>query len=177
MIAHSIFPANSAEITAADLSAAQRQSEGYFRTHAGSEQIQIDRGSREWVCARIPECWRIIKHGTEVIGSTFCLPTTADQMQRFISAAISEYELFEEVRPLKSIPGEALYLCSAFVLPAYRGQGLAVAAALQTLTWFCTRNPRPALFAWEYSSDGAKAIDRLEACISARGLRVTRRRK
>jgi hypothetical protein len=91
-------------------------------------------------------------------------------MRRFLAAEISERQLFEEVSQSPQIPVEALYLSSAFVLPRQRGRGLARKALLQSVHWMLERNPRPELFCWNYSPEGAKTAAKLAPQLAEKGV-------
>ncbi len=81
------------------------------------------------------------------------IPTTTALMNQFIKAEISETELLNNT-PLNE-KYDALYLCSALVLPEYRRKGLAKKIALEAIQQIRADHPIQALFTWNFSKEGA----------------------
>ena len=91
-------------------------------------------------------------------------------MEAFIGGAINERELLERT----PVPGayDALYLCSALVLPEYRGKGLAGELAAGAVADIRRDHAIRSLFYWGFSAEG----DMLAASIAKRsGLPLYRR--
>lgn len=80
------------------------------------------------------------------------IPTTIDLMTRFLESKISEKELYE-LTPLKA-NYEALYLCSAMVLPEFRGKGIAKKLTVQAIESIKKDHPIKSLFVWAFSKEG-----------------------
>ena len=82
------------------------------------------------------------------------IPTTFDIMERFVREEISEAELYRQTHPGQRF--EAIYLCSALVLPEFRRKGLArkltVAAVKSLRKDFLIR----ALYTWAFSMEGER---------------------
>ena len=74
------------------------------------------------------------------------IPTTNEIMQRFLKKEISEKELFNLTEVGQSY--EAVYLCSALVLPEFRKKGLAFRTALDGISKICAVHPIKNIFAW-----------------------------
>jgi hypothetical protein len=93
------------------------------------------------------------------------IPTTGGLMRRFLGKEIDEPALLD----LTPVPGmyEALYLCSALVLPEYRRQGLALKVAVEAVGSIRRDHPIATLFYWGFSDEG-KAL--AEALSKATGL-------
>jgi GNAT superfamily N-acetyltransferase len=92
------------------------------------------------------------------------LPTTLDLMHRFLENKISEKELYD-LTPLKA-KYEALYLCSAMVLPEYRRKGIVKQLVLDAINRIRKDHPLKALFVWAFSKEGdqgSELISRLTA--------------
>ena len=81
------------------------------------------------------------------------IPTTVDLMNRFIAEEISETELLNQT-PL-DIKYEALYLCSALVLPEFRRKGLATQVGMDAIKRIRADHPIKFLFSWNFSREGA----------------------
>ncbi len=80
------------------------------------------------------------------------IPTSSTLMQQFVERKINEQELFD-----KTIPGssyEAVYLCSALVLPEYRKQGIARNLILNAIDAIRKDHPIKALCVWPFSNEG-----------------------
>jgi ribosomal protein S18 acetylase RimI-like enzyme len=79
-------------------------------------------------------------------------PTTTELMNKFLANKINEQELFDQT-PLKS-KYEALYLCSAMVLPEYRRKGIAKRLTLKAIETIRKDHPLKSLFVWAFSKEG-----------------------
>jgi ribosomal protein S18 acetylase RimI-like enzyme len=80
------------------------------------------------------------------------VPTTRSTMDRFLANTITEKQLLHE-----TVAGEkydALYLCSATVLPEFRGKGLAKKLCLEAITNIRQEHPISTLFYWPFSAEG-----------------------
>jgi len=86
-------------------------------------------------------------------------PTTQDLMNRFLDDKISEKELYEQT-PL-NISYEALYLCSAMVLPEYRRKGIAEKLVTQAIESIKKDYPIKALFVWAFSKEGNALAEKI----------------
>ncbi|MGA7160236.1 MAG: hypothetical protein WBZ48_04495 [Bacteroidota bacterium] len=82
------------------------------------------------------------------------IPTTVGVMRQFTSKQINEKDLLS-ITPLK-IKYEALYLCSALVLPEYRGRGVATSLVVKAVKGIQRKHPIKYLFYWEFSVEGKK---------------------
>ncbi len=81
------------------------------------------------------------------------IPTSISLMNDFIAEKISESELLNKT-PL-NIKYDALYLCSALVLPEFRRKGLAKKIALGAIQQIRKDHPVKNLFTWNFSNEGA----------------------
>jgi GNAT superfamily N-acetyltransferase len=82
------------------------------------------------------------------------IPTTSELMRQFIKKKINERELLK-INPLR-IHYDAVYLCSALVLPEYRGKGLAKRLMCKAVTSIRKQHPIEALFYWAFSVAGKR---------------------
>jgi len=80
------------------------------------------------------------------------IPTTLDLMNKFLKNKITESELFE-LTPIKA-KYEAIYLCSAMVLPEYRSKGIAKKLTIKAIESIKKDHPIKALFVWAFSKEG-----------------------
>ena len=82
------------------------------------------------------------------------IPTTRNLMKQFLSGKINERELFD-LTPQRG-KYDALYLCSALVLPEHRGKGLAWRLACKAIASIRKQHPIKYLFLWAFSEEGKK---------------------
>ncbi len=80
------------------------------------------------------------------------IPTTIELMQKFLKKEISEKELFYQT-PI-NVKYEALYLCSAMVLPEYRGKGIAKRLTVEAIKNISKEYSIQTLFVWPFSKEG-----------------------
>jgi ribosomal protein S18 acetylase RimI-like enzyme len=81
------------------------------------------------------------------------IPTTTALMNQFVAGEISEGELLDKTPLDKKY--DALYLCSAMVLPEYRRKGLAKQMAIDAIRRIRAEHPVKNLFTWNFSKEGA----------------------
>jgi len=82
------------------------------------------------------------------------IPTTKDLMRKFTSGQITEKELLEATPT--GARYDALYLCSALVLPEYRRKGLAKSLVSKGVKSIMKKHPIKYLFYWEFSLEGKR---------------------
>jgi hypothetical protein len=87
------------------------------------------------------------------------IPTTGELMRRFLGREIDEPALLD----LTPVPGiyDALYLCSALVLPEYRRKGLALKVAAGAVEAVRRDHPIATLFYWGFSDEGRALAEAL----------------
>jgi ribosomal protein S18 acetylase RimI-like enzyme len=81
-------------------------------------------------------------------------PTTNNLMKQFIKRQINERDLLKKT-PL-GVKYDAMYLCSALVLPEYRRKGLAKRLMCKAIKSIQKQNPIKSLFYWGFSAEGKK---------------------
>ncbi|TAH44003.1 MAG: hypothetical protein EYC69_01330 [Bacteroidetes bacterium] len=87
------------------------------------------------------------------------IPTTNEIMQGFLKKEISEKELFNLTPVGQNY--EAVYLCSALVLPEFRKKGLAFKTALNALKIMMRDHRIKNLYAWPFSKEGIDLAKRI----------------
>ena len=80
------------------------------------------------------------------------IPTTRSLMEEFLSKKINEQQLLYNT-PLRS-KYDAIYLCSALVLPEHRGHGLAKGLLIKAIKTIKRNHPVKFLFYWGFSPEG-----------------------
>ena len=81
-------------------------------------------------------------------------PTTQDLMKQFVIRKIDEQELLK--RTSLRAEYDAVYLCSALVLPEYRKKGLAKRLMCKAIKSIRKQHPIKLLFYWAFSTEGKK---------------------
>ena len=149
-----------------------RLAEEFFDMKNDPAQLAVD----EAVIAKLmrihPRAMSEERDGDGPVAWILVIPTTTPLMEAFLRRAINERELLEKT-PL-AVPYDALYLCSALVLPERRAQGLARALTLDAISAVRRDHPLKALFYWGFSGGG----DALAASVArASGLPLYRRKE
>ena len=85
------------------------------------------------------------------------VPTTAELMKRFIDGKINESELLSMTSI--GVAYETIYLCSALVLPEFRGKGIAKQLTIEAVERIRKDHSIQSLFVWQFSSEGEKLAD------------------
>jgi GNAT superfamily N-acetyltransferase len=98
------------------------------------------------------------------------LPTTLRLMEEFLAEQINERELLGKT-PIGATY-DAVYLCSALVLPEHRGKGLARGLAADAVRSIQQAHPIRCLFYWPFSTEGEKLANSI-----ARELNLPLRRR
>lgn len=87
------------------------------------------------------------------------IPTTRALMDRFLHKEIGERELLDDT-PVGA-RYEAVYLCSALVLPEHRGQGRATRLLTQAVRAIRSDHPIEHAFYWAFSAEGERLAHRV----------------
>jgi hypothetical protein len=128
-----------------------------FGAHSDPAQLDVD----EAVMARLEQIHpaTLSEHtaGSGPIVWILLIPTTIDLMERFVAEEITETELLYQT-PI-GIKYDALYLCSALVLPEYRRLGLAKQAGTKAIKEIMADHPVKYLFTWNFSKEGEMLAD------------------
>ena len=87
------------------------------------------------------------------------IPTTRTVMDDFIARRITEQQLLERTTPGQIC--EAIYLCSATVLPEYRRRGLALRLCTEAINAIRAEHPITALYVWPFTAEGKMLAERV----------------
>jgi ribosomal protein S18 acetylase RimI-like enzyme len=119
------------------------------------DQISVTEEDRERLHALHPAT--MTQEATEdgPIAWILIFPTTHDLKEQFLHRRISERVLLSST----PIGGnfEAVYLCSALVLPEYRGKGVAKRLTIDAIHSIQKDHPIRELFVWPWSKEGERA--------------------
>lgn len=123
-----------------------------FNAREDPEQISVT----EEVMARLhtlhPATMMEEREAEGPIAWTLVIPTTSELMERFLAKEICERELLD-LTP-SAARYEALYLCSALVLPEHRRRGLARSLLCRAIGEIRKSHPITYLFCWPFSQEG-----------------------
>ena len=131
--------------------------EEFFGAKHYPEQIQVN----DHVMARLKKI-----HPASITEKSTCngpvawmlvLPTSRRLMELFIRKQITERELLRRTHAGKTY--DAVYLCSALVLPEYRGKGLAKRLMIQSIKSIQKQHPIQYLFYWSFGVAGEGLAD------------------
>ena len=131
--------------------------EEVFHTKNDPEQIAISDETMDRLLRIHPSTMSEKRDENGPLAWAIVLPTTSDVMERFISGSITERELLEET-PFEG-PYDALYLCSALVLPEARRKGFARSLLEESIRSIARKHPVRFLFSWPFSPEGDSLAD------------------
>jgi GNAT superfamily N-acetyltransferase len=129
-----------------------RLAEEFFDMKNDPGQLSVDEESMARLRAIHPDTMSEEKDENGPIAWVLVIPTMHALMEVFIRGEINERELLE-----KTLPGgvyDALYLCSALVLPEHRGKGLARRLTSRAISSIRIDHPLRSLFYWSFSGAG-----------------------
>jgi hypothetical protein len=126
--------------------------EEFFDVKNDPDQISVDEETRSKLLAIHPNTMTEMRNEDGPIVWVLVIPTTTDVMERFLAKSINEQQILLETSPGGAF--EAVYLCSALVLPEHRGKGLAKRSAVQAVREIQRLHPIKQLFAWTFSPEG-----------------------
>lgn len=134
-----------------------RLAEEFFATKNDPTQISVTTEVMERLRQLHPATLTEQNGGAGPIAWILIIPTTNDLMNRFIAKQINEQELLDETP--QNGKYEAIYLCSALVLPEHRLKGLAKKLTCQAIESIRTDHPIKYLFYWAFSPEGTKLAE------------------
>ncbi len=128
--------------------------EEVFAFRTDPDQLVVTDEVRERLTALHPATLNGEENEDGPIAWMLLIPTTLEIMDGFLHKRVNERQLLE----LTPIPGryEAVYLCSALVLPEYRNKGLARRLVLDAIRRMQADHPIKALFVWPFTAEGKK---------------------
>jgi hypothetical protein len=144
-----------------------------------------DPDSIRWILKHIPSCWRVIKLGRVVVGSTFLFPVPRHLIKKIENARTNEYqtksqEMVKEIRILERrlfdevkkspVTWDCLYLADASVLPKHRRRGLAFRSFKETIESILSEHDARNIevYCWPTSLAGTKLAEGLRKHLEAR---------
>jgi GNAT superfamily N-acetyltransferase len=132
-----------------------------FNTRRDPRQISVNRQTMERLQRLHPDTLAERRTKNGPVAWMLVFPTTRILMQQFLTRRISEKTLLRKTR-LNSVY-DCIYLCSALVLPEYRGRGLATKLMVSSIQRIRRDHSIRCLFYWGFSREGrnlARAVAR-----------------
>jgi ribosomal protein S18 acetylase RimI-like enzyme len=124
----------------------------FFETKNDPDQISVNEEVMSMLQKIHPSTLSEKKDENGPIAWILVLPTTLRLMEEFVAERINERELLEKTPIGASY--DAVYLCSALVLPEHRGKGLARSLAVDAVRSIRRDHPIMNLFYWPFSIEG-----------------------
>jgi hypothetical protein len=131
-----------------------------FDTRNDPDQISVTPEERDKLAALHSATLSELANADGPIVWVLLVPTTQLIMARFLAGSITEKQVLDETMPGSF---DAIYLCSASVLPEFRKQGLAKKVVLDAIAAIREDHPIDTLFYWPFSEEG-KMLARSVAC-------------
>lgn len=133
--------------------------EEFFKTNNDPTQISSSRENFYKLQKLSPKTFVYKLNQGVPISWVFIIPTSKDLMNKFLDKQINERELLDLTTPQNLY--ESVYLCAAFTLPEYRRKGYIVEMFKEAIEGIpLIQNFQ--LFAWSFSKEGEKIIEKLE---------------
>lgn len=124
----------------------------FFEAKSDPMQISVNEETMEALKKIHPNTMGEITNNDGPVAWVLVIPTTEKIMKDFISKKINEEQLLRDT-PIGS-KYDAVYLCSALVLPEERGKGLATRLLIKSITSIKKKHPVKSLFYWGFSPEG-----------------------
>jgi len=131
-----------------------RLADDSFNTRNDPSQISVDQRVRNRLKRIHPAAMMEKRTKKGPVAWILVIPTTQKLMKQFIKREINERELLRKT-PLH-IKYDAIYLCSALVLPEYRRKGIAKRLICNAVKSISKEHPIKSLFYWAFSTGGKK---------------------
>ena len=129
----------------------------FFQARSDPEQISVTEEEREKLAAMHPATLSEERTEDGPVAWVLVVPTTRVLMEEFLARRITERELLART-PLTA-RYDALYLCSAIVLPEYRRKGLARRLTVEAARAIALTYPITVLFTWSFSEEGRRLAE------------------
>jgi ribosomal protein S18 acetylase RimI-like enzyme len=126
--------------------------EDVFDVRNDANQLSVDEEVIERLEHIHPSTVSEFNDGNGPVFWILVIPTTIDVMNKFINRNITEQQLLD-LTPLDT-PYEAIYLCSAMVLPEFRNKGIAKRLTLEAIENIRKQHPIKTLFVWSFTKEG-----------------------
>jgi hypothetical protein len=139
--------------------------EKFFVTESDPNQMPITKESFYKLQRLHPKTVVYRLENGEPISWVIVLPTQTELMEKFLKGKINERELLDMTKPQEKY--EALYLCAAFTVPEHRRRGY-ILQMIQEAIDAIPHTEDVKLFAWIFSDEGRKIVERLNKILGVR---------
>jgi GNAT superfamily N-acetyltransferase len=129
----------------------------FFDARSDPEQILVNDDVMAKLRQIHPATMGEVREGDGPVAWMLVIPTSHEVMERFLRADINEGTLLAATHPGERY--DALYLCSALVLPEFRGRGIARRLALDAVAAIRADHPITTLFYWAFSPEGKQLAE------------------
>jgi ribosomal protein S18 acetylase RimI-like enzyme len=136
-----------------------RLAEEFFAVKNDPDQLDVDEEVLSRLTALHPATVSEEVEGDGPVVWVLLIPSTLESMHRFLRKEITEKDLLDAAHPGDGF--DALYLCSALVLPEFRNRGRAERITLQAIAQLQKDFPLKALFVWPFSKEGDRLSQRI----------------
>jgi hypothetical protein len=126
--------------------------DSFFAAKSDPDQIVVSEEVMEKLKQLHPSSLTDHEDGNGPVAWILVIPTLEPLRKQFLSKTINEKELLERT-PLGG-SYDSLYLCSALVLPEFRGKGLAKRLTIGAVKSIQKNHPIKSLFCWPFSPEG-----------------------
>ena len=123
-----------------------------FSARTDPDQLDVDEAVIERLQSLHPATLSEHVEGDGPVVWILLIPTTRETMDLFFDHKIGERELLDRTHPGEHV--DALYLCSALVLPEFRGKGLAQQVSLAAIRAIRRDHAIRWLYVWPFSEGG-----------------------
>jgi GNAT superfamily N-acetyltransferase len=130
-----------------------------FAVKNDPSQIAVDEEVMDRLRSIHPRSLNQKENGDGPVAWVLVFPTTRELMKQFLRKDIGERELLYRT-PLGA-QYDALYLCSALVLPEFRRKGLARALVLDAAHAIMKDHPIDSLFVWSFTAEGNRLAGKI----------------
>lgn len=129
--------------------------DSFFAAKSDPQQLDITEEVMEQLSSLHLDCMGEESTDDGPVAWSIVFPSSRESADLFLSGAIGEQELFRRALQEKGhVPLTMLYLCSALVLPEFRGKGLAKKIVLASVERIRRDHPIKGLFVWTMSGEG-----------------------
>ena len=130
-----------------------------FDAQNDANQIQVDEDVIHHLIKLHPAAVTELDYSEGPVVWILLIPTTEDIMQDFLQHKINEQDILNKTTPGGNY--NAVYLCSAMVLPEHQQSGLATSLTLQAIKEIQQTNSIKCLFYWPFTEAGEKLAEKI----------------
>ncbi|HEU4716222.1 MAG TPA: GNAT family N-acetyltransferase, partial [Bacteroidia bacterium] len=132
-----------------------------FSTRSDPSQLQVDEDVLRKLGEIHPATLSDYDDGEGPAVWILVIPTTEKTMRLFLDGAIPENELLARTSPGEKF--EAIYLCSATVLPEFRKKGLARKLTVEAIENIRKDHGIRFLYVWPFTPEGDRLAEKIAA--------------